>query len=226
MKCLQDQVRCLLQHITKENPLPQDNEEMNKKDFDHLNQNDTNRIITNSCPEISDASKAETEDYVTYQHFTSEHYKEINNQMDQKKEIQEVTIISVSIVGSHQQLVVDQTPIQIPNLCHKNQRHIDTSLMSKELDRLYESNKDLCSRVAATAELQIKVQSESHNYNHDDKDQLGIIKALHENGILNQPTDGEYSTSMEEHRESLTSNQISLSSLNVLVTISENQGTT
>ena len=49
--------------------------------------------------------------------------------MDQKKEIQEVTIISVSIVGSHQQLVVDQNPIQIPNLCHKNQRHIDISLI-------------------------------------------------------------------------------------------------
>ena len=31
MKCLQDQVRYLLQHITEQNPLPQEKEEMSKK---------------------------------------------------------------------------------------------------------------------------------------------------------------------------------------------------
>ena len=96
-----------------------------------VNQNDINRIITNNCPEVPDgASKAE--DCVTYQHFTPEQSEEINNKIGQKKEVQEETITSVSIVDSHQQLVVDQTPIQIPNLCHKNQRHTDTFLMPKE----------------------------------------------------------------------------------------------
>ena len=266
INCLQDQIRYLLQHITEQSPLPQENEEMNKIDFANLNaaidklqnmksstykdpeiikdeaslfisphdiesivrvnQNDTNRIITNSCPKIpDDASKAETEDYITYQHFTPEHYKEINDEINQKKEIQEETIIPASIVDSHQQLVVDQTPIQIPNLCHKNQGHTDTSLTPKELDHLNESN-DLTSRGATMTELEIKVQSESDNYNHDQKDQLGIIKTPLKNGILNQSTDGEYCTTMEEHRESCTSNQISLISLNVLGTSSENQGTT
>ena len=37
MSCLQDQVRYFLQHITEQNSLPQESEEMNKIDFDHLN---------------------------------------------------------------------------------------------------------------------------------------------------------------------------------------------
>ena len=144
MKCLQDQFRYLLQHITEQNPLPQENKEMNKIDFAHLNtaidkpqniknstckdpeiakdeakvclsaprdiesivrvnQNDTNRIINKSSPEIiDDASKAKTEDYVTYQHFTPEHYEEINDQVDQKKEVLEETIIPVRLVDLSQ----------------------------------------------------------------------------------------------------------------------------
>ena len=37
VNCLQDQVRYLLQNITEQNPLPQENEEMNKIDFAQLN---------------------------------------------------------------------------------------------------------------------------------------------------------------------------------------------
>ena len=73
-----------------------------------VNQNDSDRIITNNCPKIPDhASKAETEGYVTYQHFTPEHYEEINNEIDQRKEIEEETVISVITIDSHQQLVFD-----------------------------------------------------------------------------------------------------------------------
>ena len=97
--------------------------------------------------------------------------------------------------------------------------------MQKKSDHLNENNNDLSSRTATMTELEIKVQSESGNYNHDKKDQLGIIETPLNNGILNKSTDGEYCTTMEEHRESRISNQISLSSLNVLGTSSENQGT-
>ena len=37
INCLRDQIRYLLQHITEQSPLPQENEEMNKIDFPHLN---------------------------------------------------------------------------------------------------------------------------------------------------------------------------------------------
>ena len=69
------------------------------KSIVRTNQNDTNRIINNSCPETpDDTSKAEIEDYVTYQHLTPEHYEEINDEVDQKKEVLEETIIPVRLV--------------------------------------------------------------------------------------------------------------------------------
>ena len=254
INCLQDQIRYLLQHITEQSPLPQENEEMNKIDFPHLNaaidepqymenstyedpeninneaslfispndiksivrvnQNDINRIVTDNCPEIpDDDSKAETKDYVTYQHITPGHFEEISNENDQKKDILEETIMPVRLIDLNPELVFDQ-------------EHTDTSLMPKELDHRNESNNDLSSKAATMTELKIKVQSESDHYNQDDKDQLGIIETPLNNGMLNQSTDGEYCTTMEEHRESCISNQISLSSLNVLGTSSENQGTT
>ena len=254
VNCLQNQVRYLLQHITEQNSLPQENEEMNKIAFSHLNaamdepqnmknstyedpevvkdetslfispngiesivrinQNDINRIVTNNCPEKpDDASKAETEDCVSYQHIIPEHFEEISNEDDQKKEILEETIMPVRLVDLSPELVFDQ-------------EHTDTSLMPKELDHLNESNNDLSSKAPTMTELEIKVQSESDHYNQDDKDQLGIIETPLNNGILNQSTDGEYCTTMEEHRKSCISNQISLSSLNILGASSENLGTT
>ena len=139
-----------------------------------VDQNDINRIITNNCPEIpDDASKAETEGCFTYQHIIPELFEEISNEDDQKKEILEETIMPVRLVDLSPELVFDQ-------------EHTDTSLMPKELDHLNESNNDLSNRAATMTELEIKVQSESDNYNHDEKDQLGIIETPLNNGILNQ----------------------------------------
>ena len=98
--------------------------------------------------------------------------------------------------------------------------------MPKELDHLNESNNGLSSRGAILTELNIKVQSKSDNYNHDEKDQPGIIETPLNDGILNQSTDEKNGMTTEAHREKCISNQIGLSSLNVLGTSSESQGTT